>query len=248
MASLPTRSATGIGWRSTRRSASSACRSSGRSRSTPEGSRSPAARSAWPRSSRRSSSPPTACRPMPRARPSCWPAGTGARRRSTPRWWRTDACRHARGSAASSPRRRMPAGRWAWPRPRQSHRSAPSSSRLPDPTARPGLPFLAGDVVERKKPAPDIYLLAIERLGIAAGRDARHRGLAQRAPRRGRGGAALRGHRQRLHRGGGLREAVLVVSSLGDPGGERTRVIANRSEARPGEFITLPDLERCLAG
>jgi beta-phosphoglucomutase-like phosphatase (HAD superfamily) len=41
-------------------------------------------------------------------------------------------------------------------------------------------------------------------------------------------------------------EAVLVVSSLGDPGGEPVRVIANRSGAQPGDFITLADLERCL--
>jgi hypothetical protein len=42
-------------------------------------------------------------------------------------------------------------------------------------------------------------------------------------------------------------EAKLVVSSLGDPGGERTRVVANRSQAHPGDYITLADLERCLA-
>ena len=28
---------------------------------------------------------------------------------------------------------------------------------------------LAGDVVDRKKPAPDIYLLALQRLGVTAG-------------------------------------------------------------------------------
>ena len=42
-------------------------------------------------------------------------------------------------------------------------------------------------------------------------------------------------------------EAILVVSSLGDPDGERTTVIANRSAARPGAFVTLADLEACLA-
>jgi hypothetical protein len=41
-------------------------------------------------------------------------------------------------------------------------------------------------------------------------------------------------------------EAVLVVSSLGDPGGEPIRVIANRSAASPGDYITLADLQRCL--
>ena len=40
-------------------------------------------------------------------------------------------------------------------------------------------------------------------------------------------------------------EAALVVSSLGDPGGEHTTVLANRSRATPGAWITLTDLS-CL--
>jgi beta-phosphoglucomutase-like phosphatase (HAD superfamily) len=43
-------------------------------------------------------------------------------------------------------------------------------------------------------------------------------------------------------------EAVLVVSSLGDPGGERCTVIANRSRSRPEGFVALRDLEACLSG
>jgi beta-phosphoglucomutase-like phosphatase (HAD superfamily) len=42
-------------------------------------------------------------------------------------------------------------------------------------------------------------------------------------------------------------EAALVVSSLGDPDGETATVLANRSAARPGAFVTLVDLEACLA-
>ena len=42
-------------------------------------------------------------------------------------------------------------------------------------------------------------------------------------------------------------EAILVLTSLGDPDGERTRVIANRGAARPADYITLADLELCLA-
>ena len=42
-----------------------------------------------------------------------------------------------------------------------------------------------------------------------------------------------------------MSEAVLVVSSLGDPG-EPARVLANRSAARPGDQVTLADLEACL--
>jgi HAD superfamily hydrolase (TIGR01509 family) len=106
--------------------------------------------------------------------------------------------------------------------------------------------LLAGDVVPRKKPAPDIYLLALERLGSPASEalvieDSRNGLLAAR-------GAGLRcvmtvnGYTEEEDN----REAILVISSLGDPGGERTRVIANRSAARPGDHITLADLERCL--
>jgi HAD superfamily hydrolase (TIGR01509 family) len=107
--------------------------------------------------------------------------------------------------------------------------------------------LLAGDVVPKKKPAPDIYLLALERLGVpAAGtlvvEDSRNGLLAANA-------AGLRcvmtvnGYTEEEDNS----EAILVVTSLGDPGGERTRVVANRGAARPADYISLADLERCLA-
>lgn len=107
--------------------------------------------------------------------------------------------------------------------------------------------LLAGDVVPRKKPAPDIYLLALERL------DARPDEVLVVEDSRNGLLAAV---------GAGLRcvvtvnaytenepndEATLVVSSLGDPEGELTTVIANRSPAQPGAFVTLEDLETCMA-
>ena len=106
---------------------------------------------------------------------------------------------------------------------------------------------LAGDVVAHKKPAPDIYQLALERLGIPAAaalviEDSRNGLLAA-------DGAGLRcvmtvnGYTEAEAMG----ESVLVVSSLGDPGGEVTRVLANRGAARPGAWITLADLEACLS-
>jgi HAD superfamily hydrolase (TIGR01509 family) len=106
---------------------------------------------------------------------------------------------------------------------------------------------LAGDVVEHKKPAPDIYLLALERLAVPAAdtlviEDSRNGLLAATA-------AGLRcvmtvnGYTEEEDNS----EAILVVSSLGDPDGERTRVIVNRGAARPADHITLTDLERCLA-
>lgn len=106
---------------------------------------------------------------------------------------------------------------------------------------------LAGDVVPRKKPDPAIYLLALERLALDPAdvlvvEDSRNGLLAAV-------GAGLRcvmtvnGYTAEED----STEAILVVTSLGDPDGERTRVIANRSSARPGEFITLADIEACLA-
>jgi HAD superfamily hydrolase (TIGR01509 family) len=106
---------------------------------------------------------------------------------------------------------------------------------------------LAGDVVERKKPAPDIYLLVLDRLEVAAA-DA----LAIEDSRNGLLAATGAGLRCVLTVNGYTEaedntEALLVVSSLGDPGGERTRVLGNRSAAQPADFVTLDDLQRCLA-
>lgn len=106
---------------------------------------------------------------------------------------------------------------------------------------------LAGDVVAAKKPAPDIYLLALERLGAPTS-DV----LVMEDSRNGILAAAGAGLRSVMTVNGYTEEeandeAILVVSSLGDPDGERTRVIANRSAADPGAFVTLDDLQRCLA-
>lgn len=107
--------------------------------------------------------------------------------------------------------------------------------------------ILAGDVVAHKKPAPDIYLLALERLGVPASEV-----LVIEDSNNGIVSAAAAGLRSLMTVNGYTEEednsdAILVVTSLGDPNGERTRVIANRSAARPGEYITLTDLEACLA-
>ncbi len=107
--------------------------------------------------------------------------------------------------------------------------------------------FLAGDVVPRKKPAPDIYLLALERLGVDPARV-----LVVEDSRNGLEAAHAAGLRCLVTVNGytekeDFSEAILVVSSLGDPDGEQTTVIANRSAARPGAWVTLADLEACLA-
>jgi HAD superfamily hydrolase (TIGR01509 family) len=107
--------------------------------------------------------------------------------------------------------------------------------------------FLAGDCVPRKKPAPDIYLLALEKLGLdPAGvlvvEDSRN-GLEAAKAAGVRCLVTVNGYTENEDFG----EAILVVSSLGDPDGEKTTVIANRSAARPGPYVTLADMAACLA-
>jgi HAD superfamily hydrolase (TIGR01509 family) len=104
---------------------------------------------------------------------------------------------------------------------------------------------LAGDIVPRKKPAPDIYLLALERLQVSP-----DRALIVEDSRNGLLAAAAAGCRCVVTLSSytwdeDMSEAVLVVSDLGKPGAPM-RVIANRSKARPGDCITLQDLAACL--
>jgi HAD superfamily hydrolase (TIGR01509 family) len=105
---------------------------------------------------------------------------------------------------------------------------------------------LAGDIVPRKKPAPDIYRLALERLAVPPTSV-----LVIEDSRNGLLAAAGAGLRCVMTVNGYTRdedssEAILVVTSLGDPDGEATHVLANRSAARPGAWVALADLEACL--
>ena len=93
----------------------------------------------------------------------------------------------------------------------------------------------------RKKPAPDIYLLARDWLGlpdqIVVIEDSRNGLLAA-------SGARLTCviTVNDFTSDEDFSEAALVVSALGDPGGERAVVIANRAGITPGEWLTLTDL------
>jgi HAD superfamily hydrolase (TIGR01509 family) len=102
----------------------------------------------------------------------------------------------------------------------------------------------AGDIVPAKKPDPAIYRLAIERMGIAPGdaiviEDSRNGLLAAV-------GAGLRCvvTVSSYTADEDMTEAVMVVTSLGDPG-EPAVVLANRGGADPGELVTLADLDAC---
>jgi HAD superfamily hydrolase (TIGR01509 family) len=103
----------------------------------------------------------------------------------------------------------------------------------------------AGDVVPAKKPDPAIYLLALDELGVAPDdaivvEDSRN-GLLAAVGADLRCVVTVSSYTEQED----MSEAALVVSSLGDPG-EPARVLANRSGARPGDEVTLADLEACL--
>jgi HAD superfamily hydrolase (TIGR01509 family) len=104
---------------------------------------------------------------------------------------------------------------------------------------------LAGDIVPKKKPAPDIYLLALENLGLSP-----QEGLIVEDSRNGLLAAVAAGVRCVVTLSSytwdeDMHEALLVVSDLGEPEAP-LKLVANRSPARPGTYITLPDLEACL--
>ena len=107
--------------------------------------------------------------------------------------------------------------------------------------------ILAGDVVAAKKPAPDIYVMASDALGVApancvAIEDSRNGLLAAHAA-----GIQVLVTTSWFTRAEDFREARLVVSALGDPGGERSGVFANRIGRAIGEYVKLEDVASVLA-
>ena len=103
----------------------------------------------------------------------------------------------------------------------------------------------AGDMVPRKKPAPDIYLLAKEQLNLLP-----ESTLVIEDSRNGLVAAIAAGfcclvttssytQQEDFH------EAIMVVSSLGDPA-LPMQVIENRSAAQPGDYLTLAEIEACF--
>jgi HAD superfamily hydrolase (TIGR01509 family) len=112
--------------------------------------------------------------------------------------------------------------------------------------AAANVPVFAGDVVPAKKPDPAIYRLTVDRLGLDPADT-----LVVEDSRNGLLAATGAGLRCLVTVNGYTRdedfaEAVLVVSELGDPGRPPVEVLANRSPAHPGEYLTLGDLRACL--
>jgi HAD superfamily hydrolase (TIGR01509 family) len=106
---------------------------------------------------------------------------------------------------------------------------------------------LAGDVVKAKKPAPDIYLKAAAELDIPPGAC-----VVVEDSNNGVESAYNAGMRSVVTVSGYTREedfshGSIVLTSLGDPGGEKCQVLENRSGAHPGDWFTAGDLQAIVA-
>ncbi len=104
----------------------------------------------------------------------------------------------------------------------------------------------AGDIVPAKKPAPDIYLMALDQLGLPATaavvvEDSRNGLRAAHGA-----GLACAVTVNGYTKDEDFSEAAFVVTTLGDPDGEHAQVLANRTRAQIGDWVTLPDLAAAL--
>ena len=105
----------------------------------------------------------------------------------------------------------------------------------------------AGDVVPCKKPAPDIYLYTLKQLAMSAD-DV----LVIEHSRIGLLAATAAGLRcivtpSTFTKDEPMDEALLVVTSLGDPRGERSEIVANRARLYIDDHVRIADLTRCLS-
>lgn len=116
-----------------------------------------------------------------------------------------------------------------------------------DETAAKFAGVFAGDMVKKKKPAPDVYNLAVEKLDLDPAdcvviEDSRNGLLSAVAA-----GMTCVITFNQLTQDEDFAEAAIVLSSLGDPDGEQAVVVQNRTEASPKGFFSENDLEIVLA-
>jgi HAD superfamily hydrolase (TIGR01509 family) len=105
---------------------------------------------------------------------------------------------------------------------------------------------LAGECVKAKKPAPDIYLLAAEKLGIPPQNFVVIEDSGNGVEAASRAGMKVVVTVSSYTGNEDFSKASIVLSCLGDPGGERCNVIANRCLAAPRDQFTVDDLEVVL--
>lgn len=105
----------------------------------------------------------------------------------------------------------------------------------------------AGDVVPRKKPAPDVYALALEVLGVDPGGVCVVEDSAQGLAAARRAGCPVIVTVSALTGRDDFTGAALVVDSLGDPG-RPMRVLGSAPWVEAGDMVTLDLLERVMHG
>jgi HAD superfamily hydrolase (TIGR01509 family) len=102
----------------------------------------------------------------------------------------------------------------------------------------------AGDIVPAKKPAPDIYLLVVANLKLEVA-DALVVEDSANGLEAARGaGLTTVVTVSAYTRDEDFTDAALVVTSLGDPDGDATEVLAAAAGVVPERFVTLGDLDR----
>ena len=103
----------------------------------------------------------------------------------------------------------------------------------------------AGDMVSKKKPAPDIYLLALERMGLSIDEalvieDSRN-GLLAATTANLHCVVTLSSYTWHEEMG----EAMLVVSDFGEPQ-KPMQIVSNPLNLSLGNYVTLQNLQACL--
>jgi HAD superfamily hydrolase (TIGR01509 family) len=106
--------------------------------------------------------------------------------------------------------------------------------------------IFAGDLVRWKKPAPDIYLYALQRLGVGS-----HEAVVIEDSRNGLLSSIGAGVRclitpSTYTHEEDMSEAELVVSDLGEPEGAPVRVLSNKTALLVNDFVTLDNVQACL--
>jgi HAD superfamily hydrolase (TIGR01509 family) len=101
----------------------------------------------------------------------------------------------------------------------------------------------AGDIVPKKKPAPDIYLFALKELGVPGDRsiaiEDSHNGLLAGTA----AGIRTVVTTSYFTSTENFDEAVLVLDSLGEPGEKPCTVLANRTGQKIGPYLRAGDLD-----
>ncbi|CAN5338558.1 HAD family hydrolase [soil metagenome] len=114
------------------------------------------------------------------------------------------------------------------------------------PEIAAGFLVMAGDVVPRKKPAPDIYLMALDRLGVAASDAVVVEDSANGFRAAYAAGITTLVTVNDYTRDDQFDGAALVVSSLGDPDGEPSTVLATAGGTPVGDWVTAADVAALL--